>query len=78
MDKTVRAVQKSKHARPSLAKQRTTTVTSLLGGKIRLLRHNDNPMLYARSYVQGRYVSIRTMETSIRAASKVAEDCFLN
>ena len=51
-------------------------VKSLLGGKIRLLRHNDNPMLYARSYQQGRYVKIRTMETTIGAASKVAEDWF--
>ena len=76
MDKTVKADPHKKHARPSLAKQRTTTVTRLLGGKIRLLRHNDNPMLYARSYVQGRYVSIRTMETTIGAASKVAEDWF--
>ena len=76
MDKTVKADPNKKHARPALAKQRTTTVTRLLGGKIRLLRHNDNPMLYARSYVQGRYVSIRTMETGIRNASKVAEDWF--
>ncbi len=45
MDKTVKANQKKKRVPPSLAKQRTTTVTSLLGGKIRLLRHNDNPML---------------------------------
>ena len=76
MDKTVKADQKKKHRRPSKANQRTTIVTSLLGGKIRLLRHNDNPMLYARSYIQGRYVSMRTMETSIRAASKVAEEWF--
>ncbi|MEE2636643.1 MAG: hypothetical protein VYE68_05340 [Acidobacteriota bacterium] len=76
MDNTVKADRKKKTARPSSAKQRTTTVTSLLGGKIRLLRHNDNPTLYARSYIQGRYVKIRTMETSIRKASKVAEDWF--
>ena len=76
MDKPVKANQKKKHARRSNAKQRTTTIKSLLGGKIRLLRHNDNPMLYARSYQQGRYVSIRTMETGIGAASKVAEDWF--
>jgi hypothetical protein len=76
MDKTVKANQKKKRVPPSSAKQRTTTVTSLLGGKIRLLRHNDNPMLYARSYIQGRYVSIRTMETTIGAASKIAEGWF--
>lgn len=76
MDKTVKANQKKKRVRPSSANQRTTIVTSLLGGKIRLLRHNDNPMLYARSYVQGRYVSIRTMETGIGAASKFAEAWF--
>jgi hypothetical protein len=76
MDKTVKPNQKKKRVPPSSAKQRTTTIKSLLGGKVRLLRHNDNPMLYARSYQQGRYVSIRTMETGIGAASKVAEDWF--
>jgi hypothetical protein len=76
MDNPGKTVQKSKHARPSIRKQRTTIVTSLLGGKIRLLRHNDHAMLYARAYIQGRYVSMRTMETSIRGASKVAEDWY--
>ena len=76
MDKPVKANQKKKTARPSSAKQRTPTVRSLLGGMIRLLHHNDNPMLYARSYIQGRYVSIRTMETTIGAASKIADDWF--
>ncbi len=76
MDNTVKPNKKKKTARPTRERQRTTVVTSLLGGKIRLLRHNDNPMLYARSYVQGRYVSIRTMETGIGAASKFAEAWF--
>ena len=72
MYNTVKPNKKKKTAR----KQRTTIVTSLLGGKIRLLRYNDNPMLYARSYIQGRYVSVRTKETTIRKASKVAEEWF--
>ena len=76
MDNTVKPNKKKKTARPTRERQRTTVVKSLLGGKIRLLRHNDNPMLYARSYVQGRYVKTRTMETTIGAASKIAENWF--
>jgi hypothetical protein len=78
MDNLVKAVSRSKRARPSIRKQRTTIVTTLLGGKLRLLRHNDHAMLYARAYIQGRYVSTRTMETSIRGASKVAEDWYFD
>ena len=78
IDNLVKAVLKSKRARPSIRKQRTTIVTTLLGGKIRLLRHNDHAMPYARAYLQGRYVSMRTMETSIRGASKVAEDWYFD
>ena len=35
-------------------------------------------MLYARAYLQGRYVKIRTMETTVREASQVAEEWYLD
>lgn len=69
---------KSSLPRPASRTQRTVTVKSLLGGKVRLLRHNNNPMLYARASFQGGYVTLRTLETTIRAASQVAEDWYLD
>lgn len=48
----------------------------LLGGKVRLIQQNANPMLYARSFVQGRYRVVRTLETAVPAASRFAEQWF--
>ena len=77
MDKMTTAFgQLSKPSRASRTAQRTSIVKTLLGGKVRLLRHNRNPMLYARAYLQGRYVKIRTMETTIREASQIAEEWY--
>ena len=78
MDKMTTAFGLSKRSRASRTPQRTAIVKTLLGGKVRLLRHNRNPMLYARAYLQGRYVKIRTMETTIREASEVAEEWYLD
>ena len=79
MDKMTTAFgQLSKPSRASRTSQRTSIVKILLGGKVRLLRHNDNPMLYARAYLQGRYVAIRTMETTIRQASQIAEEWYFD
>jgi hypothetical protein len=58
------------------APKRTTTVKALLGGKVRLIRQNRNPMLYARAFVQGRYVAVRTGFTGMRDASQFAEQWF--
>ena len=79
MDKMITGFgQLSKPSRASRTSQRTSIVKILLGGKVRLLRHNDNPMLYARAYLQGRYVAIRTMETTIRQASQIAEEWYFD
>ena len=56
--------------------KRTTIVRELLGGKVRLYRQNQNPMLYARAYLQGRYKVVRTGHTDEPAATKVAEQWF--
>lgn len=58
--------------------KRTTTVCVLLGGKVRLIRQNQNPMLYARAFVQGRYAVTRTGCTSIATARPLAEKWFYN
>ena len=78
MDKMTTGFGQSKPNRGSRTPQRTTIAKTLLGGKVRLLRHNSNPMLYARAYLQGRYVKIRTMETTVRGASQVAEEWYLD
>lgn len=54
--------------------QTTVTVKKLMGGKLRLERRNDNPMIYARTYFQGKSMVFRTGETRLVQASKVAED----
>jgi len=54
--------------------QSTTTIIKLMGGKLRLERRNQNPMIYARSYVQGKDLVFRTGETGLVAATKVAEE----
>ena len=56
--------------------RRTTIVKVLLGGKVRLIRQNANPMLYARAYVQGRYIAHRTGEVIETRATEVAERWF--
>lgn len=61
--------------RPVFGK-RVTTVKTLLGGKVRLYTQNQNPMLYARSFIQGRYKVTRTGETELFKAKKVAERWF--
>ena len=43
---------------------------------MRLIRQNQNPMLYARAFVQGRYKVVRTSETTISRATPVAEGWF--
>jgi hypothetical protein len=45
-----------------------------MGGKLRLERRNQNPMIYARTSLQGKNLVYRTQETRIREAAKVAED----
>lgn len=54
--------------------QTTVTVKKLMGGKLRLERRNNNPMIYARTYFQGKSMVFRTGETRLVQASKVAED----
>jgi hypothetical protein len=57
--------------------QTTTTIQKLLGGKLRLERRNANPMIYARTYLQGKNLVYRTQATHIQEAGKIAEDWWL-
>lgn len=62
--------------------QTTSVVTKLMNGKLRLLRHNKNPMIYARAWLKGKgekgkEVSHRTGETELRPAKEVATHWYL-
>ena len=57
-------------------RKQLTTVKTLLGGKLRLYTQNQNPMLYARTFVQGRYKVTRTGETTLSNATRIAERWF--
>jgi integrase len=48
----------------------------LLGGKVRLITQNQNPMLYARAFVQGKYKVVRSGETELNRAIPFAEQWF--
>ena len=56
---------------------RTVTIKKFLDGKVRLERKNDAPMLYARAYLQGKYVVVRTKETNFARAQAFAENWYL-
>lgn len=58
--------------------QKTETVKKLLGGKVRLERRNSNPMVYARTYLQGKQLVYRTGEVFIANAERIAEDWFMS
>jgi hypothetical protein len=57
--------------------QRTLTVERLYRGKLRIERRNTSRMLYARAFLQGKYVVRSTGESTMGAATKVATDWYL-
>jgi integrase len=58
--------------------QTTTTIRKLFDGKLRLERRNQSPMVYARTYLQGKSLVTRTCETTIGAATEVAKDWYVD
>lgn len=57
--------------------QTTTTVRKLFDGRLRLERRNTSPMLYARTYIQGKSLVFRTKETNLVTATDVARDWYV-
>lgn len=58
-------------------KQTTETLKKLMDNRLRLERRNANPMIYARTFLQGKNVVVRTGETSLKPATAVAKDWYL-
>lgn len=58
-------------------KQTTETVKKLMDNRLRLERRNANPMIYARTFLQGKNIVLRTGETSLKPATAVAKDWYL-
>ena len=61
----------------SKRQQRTQTVAKLNLGRLRLERRNAGKYIYARAYLQGKLVTKSTGEETLGAASKVAQDWYL-
>jgi hypothetical protein len=61
------------------ARQQTTEIVDkLYDGKLRLERRNGAPVISARTFLQGKLIRKSTGETTLRAATKVATDWFLD
>jgi hypothetical protein len=58
-------------------RQSTETLAKLLEGKLRLERRNGGSTIFARTYIQGKNVVKSTGEKTVRAATKVATDWYL-
>lgn len=56
---------------------KTHLLRKLFEGRVRLETQNDNPMIYARTYLQGRLRVFRTMHTNEHSAAKAAGDWYL-
>jgi integrase len=57
--------------------QTTETLATLNLGKLRLERRRTGKFIYARAFLQGRYVGCSTGEETLGAASKVAQTWYL-
>jgi hypothetical protein len=57
--------------------QRTETLAKLNLGKLRLERRRNGKFIYARAYLQGKLTGKSTGEETLGAASKVAQDWYL-
>lgn len=55
----------------------THLLRKLFDGRVRLETQNQNPMIYARAYVQGKLRVFRTMHTNEHSAAKAAGDWYL-
>lgn len=60
-----------------LRQQTIETLTTLYNGRLRLERRNQNPTIYARTFLSGKTIGKSTGETTIGAATKVATDWYL-
>src|ERR1035437_1361413 len=57
--------------------QRTETLAKLNLGRLRLERRRNGKFIYARAYLQGKLTGKSTGEETLGAASKVAQDWYL-
>jgi integrase len=58
--------------------QSTETLAKLYEGKLRLERRNGGATIFGRTYIQGKSVVKSTGERTVRAATKVATDWYLD
>ncbi len=59
-------------------RQTTETLQKLYDGKLRLERRNGGSKIYARTYMQGKSVIHSTGELTLRGATKIATDWYLD
>jgi integrase len=57
---------------------KTHLIRKLFEGKLRLETQNENPMVYARTYLQRKLRVFRTMHTNEHSAAKAASDWYLD